>query len=193
MRIIAGRFKQRQLHTPLGMDTRPTLGRTRESLFSMLYGAFEEAKVLDLFAGTGALGIEALSRGAEYAVFCDKAKPAIKAIKKNIAMLKIEDETSVIAGDWTQALSRLRQDNMRFDLIFVDPPYKMDPNPVLKELIVCQTLSKHGIIILEHDVNQTIDIPDGLQVHHQRTYKDTAITFLKKEGEDENHPVSGQL
>lgn len=193
MRIIAGRFKQRRLHTPEGMDTRPTLGRVKESVFSMLFDHIEDACVLDLFAGSGALGLEALSRGAKFSVFCDKAKPAIHVIHKNIDMLNLKSETEVIAGDWTLALRKLQSEDRQFDLIFVDPPYHMEPWPIIEQILVFKTLSKHGIIILEHGANKELTNLAGFRVYKEKRYKETVITFLKREDDVENSAISGQL
>lgn len=193
MRIIAGRFKQRRLHTPEGMETRPTLGRVKESLFSMLFEHIEQARVLDLFAGSGALGLEALSRGAKSAVFCDKAKPALLALRRNIDMLRIKSETEVISGDWSTALQKLRDENRQFDLIFIDPPYNFNPAPILEQIQMFKTLGKHGIIILEHGSEKEITTIAGFRISKERQYKETVLTFLEREDSHEDGALSGQL
>lgn len=193
MRIIAGRFKQRRLHTPEGMETRPTLGRVKESLFSMLFEHIEQARVLDLFAGSGALGLEALSRGAKSAVFCDKAKSALHALRRNIDMLQVKSETEVIAGDWTSALQKLRDENRQFDLIFIDPPYNFNPAPILEQIQMFKTLGKHGIIILEHGSEKEITTIAGFRISKERQYKETVLTFLEWEDSHEDGALSGQL
>ncbi len=193
MRIIAGRFKQRRLHTPEGMETRPTLGRVKESLFSMLFEHIEQARVLDLFAGSGALGLEALSRGAKSAVFCDKAKPALLALRRNIDMLRIKSETEVISGDWSTALQKLRDENRQFDLIFIDPPYNFNPAPILEQIQMFKTLGKHGIIILEHGSEKEITTIAGFRISKERQYKETVLTFLEWEDSHEDGALSGQL
>lgn len=193
MHIIAGRYKQRRLTAPEGQDTRPTLGRTKESLFSMLFGRVEGARVLDLFAGSGALGLEALSRGAEFAVLSDAAQPAIRAIRANVAALKTEERTRVIKGDWRQTLRGLSDDGEMFDLIFIDPPYAMEAVPVLSMVSSCHLLGQNGIMVWEHTREQAEkDIP-GLRVANSRTYRDTVLTFFEREPDDENGVVSGQL
>ena len=193
MRIIAGRFKQRRLHTPEGMETRPTLGRVKESLFSMLFEHIEQARVLDLFAGSGALGLEALSRGAKSAVFCDKAKPALLALRRNIDMLQVESETEVIAGDWSTALQKLRDENRQFDLIFIDPPYNFNPAPILEQIQMFKTLGNHGIIILEHGSEKELTTIAGFRISKERQYKETVLTFLEWEDSHEDGALSGQL
>ena len=193
MRIIAGRFKQRRLHTPEGMETRPTLGRVKESLFSMLFEHIEQARVLDLFAGSGALGLEALSRGAKSAVFCDKAKPALLALRRNIDMLQVESETEVIAGDWSTALQKLRDENRQFDLIFIDPPYNFNPAPILEQIQMFKTLGNHGIIILEHGSENKLTTIAGFRISKERQYKETVLTFLEWEDSHEDGALSGQL
>ena len=151
MRIIAGRFGSRRIEAPKGMDTRPTLDQTRESMFNVLQGEAEGARVLDLFAGSGALGLEALSRGAVWAVFCDTGREAVKVLRANIAALGVGHETCVLAEDCFAALDRLTSEEERFDLIFLDPPYPRDREYVLclealgadpKPLVIVQHASK---------------------------------------------------
>ena len=105
MRIIAGDAGGRQLAAPKGMDTRPTQDKVKESLFSILRNDLEGARVLDLFAGSGALGLEAISRGAESAVFCDVSKKAVAAVKRNIELMRCADRTRVVQGDWRSAVA----------------------------------------------------------------------------------------
>ena len=116
------------------MDTRPTLAKTREALFSMLQGSVQGADVLDLFAGSGALGIEAVSRGARSAVLCDHAAEAARAIRANIAALGIPDRVTFLKTRWEGALDRLEAEGRSFDLIFLDPPYAMPLPPVMAAL-----------------------------------------------------------
>ena len=120
MRVIAGELGGRRLAAPRGASTRPTSERVREALFSML-GELRGLRVLDLFAGSGALGIEALSRGAAHATFVERSAPALAALRANIAALALEERSSVRAGD---ALAALRGAET-YDLVFLDPPYAM--------------------------------------------------------------------
>lgn len=121
MRIITGTAKGCNLKTPKGMSTRPTSDRVKESLFSILGGEVESTRVLDIFAGTGALGLEALSRGAREAVFIDKATD--KLIRENSQHCRLSDRAEILKGDVFAQLNRLSVQGRRFDLVFCDPPY----------------------------------------------------------------------
>ena len=184
MRIIAGRFGSRRIEAPKGMDTRPTLDQTRESMFNVLQGETEGARVLDLFAGSGALGLEALSRGAVWAVFCDTGREAVKVLRANIAALGVGNETRVLAEDCFAALDRLASEEERFDLIFLDPPYTRDAGPVMKKILSDNLLSDSGLIILERDARTALSIPEGLLVRRSKVYGRTALDFITP-GEEE--------
>ena len=122
MRIISGQARGRKLATLEGENTRPTLDRTREALFNILQTRVRGAKVLDLFAGSGALGLEALSRGAQSAVFCDVSRQACAVIQKNIEALRAQDRSRLLCCDAMDALARLAGES--FDVVFLDPPYR---------------------------------------------------------------------
>ncbi|MBA3956961.1 MAG: 16S rRNA (guanine(966)-N(2))-methyltransferase RsmD [Parachlamydiaceae bacterium] len=138
MRIVSGIFKNRTLLTPKGLDTRPTSERMRATLFNICQNYIENARFLDLFAGSGAIGLEALSRGASHATFVDMSKESCLCIKKNIASLNAQQQTTVLHGDVLAQLKRLPH---QYDIIFVDPPYELnlgtqvlafvDQNPIL--------------------------------------------------------------
>lgn len=181
MRIISGEFGSRRILTPSGQDTRPTLDKTRESLFSILTGRLPGATVLDLFAGSGALGLEALSRGADHAVFCDISGQAVRVIADNIAALHLEDRAKLIHADWEQALRRLAGDHLAFDLIFLDPPYRMDSAPALKCITDYGMLTEDGMIIAEHFSKTALLLPKGLVSVRQKEYRDTHVDFIQKE------------
>ena len=123
MRIISGLARGTKLYTLEGENTRPTLDRVKEPLFSIIQNYIKDSVVLDLFAGSGALGLEALSRGAEKAILCDKSYEAMEIIKKNINKTHFEEKTKVLCMDYKKCLSSV---NEKFDLIFIDPPYKND-------------------------------------------------------------------
>ena len=184
MRIIAGRFGSRRIEAPKGMDTRPTLDQTRESMFNVLQGEAQGARVLDLFAGSGALGLEALSRGAVYSVFCDKSKEAVKVLRANIAALGVGEETRVLAEDCFTALDRLAREEERFDMIFLDPPYARDAGPVMEKILSLDLLSANGLIVLERDAGTALSIPDGLRVRRGKVYGRTALDFITPGGEE---------
>jgi 16S rRNA (guanine966-N2)-methyltransferase len=167
MRVVAGELGGRRLQAPKGADVRPTADRVREAVFSIL-GAIDGARVLDLYCGTGALGIEAISRGADTAVLVD-ADPA--PAWRNVEALGIEDRCEVVRSD---ALHYLRREDGRFDLVFCDPPYKLAARlgPDLTRLIP-DRLAKEGRVIIESDVKQPLEVALPLEV--ERRYSDTVI------------------
>lgn len=178
MRIIAGEHRGRTLIAPKGLDTRPTLDRVRESLFNILMPRLLGARVLDLFAGSGALGLEALSRGAAQAVFVDSAREAQVAVAKNIEALDVLDRAKLLRCDWQAAISRLRVDGAQFDLVFLDPPYRLDEaGRMLESLRVSGLLSAHALVIYEHAKGLSPNT-DAWHVADTRRYGDTIITFL---------------
>lgn len=187
MRVIAGEFGSRLLKAPRGMDTRPTLAKTREALFSMLQGSVQGADVLDLFAGSGALGIEAVSRGARSAVLCDHAAEAARAIRANIAALGIPDRVTFLKTRWEGALDRLEAEGRSFDLIFLDPPYAMPLPPVMAALLKKGLLAADGLIIAEHGAQREVLPPEGMAVHRHRAYGDSAITVFAWEEASHAH------
>lgn len=180
MRIIGGAFKGRKLSSLKGDATRPTSDRVRESIFNILAPDIENTMVLDLFAGTGALGIEALSRGAASAVFIDTAVPAVKVIRKNATACNIEPRTRIIRWDIAKNLNCLRPLNPPFDLVFMDPPYNQNLIlPALQSLLTVNALRNYAKIIIEHSGNETI--PQDISTLHltdQRIYGKTLVSFL---------------
>ena len=157
MRIVGGKAKGTILLSPAGKNTtRPTLGRVRESIFNVLANVgLEEAKVLDIFAGTGAMGLEALSRGAAEAVFIDRTTSGI--IRKNAERCHMSGQVKVIARDVTPALKLLG--GKSFDYIFMDPPYRKGYiNEILKEILSCGICSDDAIIVAEHSVSEAPDL-----------------------------------
>ena len=181
MRIIAGEARGRRLFAPEGDETRPTADRVREALFNIIRADVEDAVVLDLFAGSGALALEAISRGAGSAVLCDKSPRAVRAIRRNIELMRAQDKTTVVAGDWQKALSAGGE---RFTLVFLDPPYRMTA-------VYAQALNaRHGagrlangaLIVMEHDAGSPVEgIEPPFAVVDTRRYRDTAITLARVE------------
>ena len=157
MRVIAGDYKGRNLKTPQGTNTRPTTDRVRESLFSTLAsarGGFEDAVVLDAFAGSGALGIEALSRGAAFAVFCEQNRAALQALRSNLEFVEAK-RTSLVAGDVTKRTPHAPQP---FDLLFFDPPYAYSAETViqiLENLEAAGALAAGALISYEYSASET--------------------------------------
>jgi 16S rRNA (guanine966-N2)-methyltransferase len=184
MRVIAGRFGGRRLQAPNGRVTRPTSDKVREALFSML-GNIEGAVVLDLFAGTGALGIEAISRGAGKAVFVERDTGALSSLTDNLAALGVASaEAEVRRGDAFGALRTARQREETYDLVFIDPPYRQarDWGPELSAILP-SLLSPGARAILESDRRAPVELTHpgtgGLEVEQERRYGNTNITIYR--------------
>jgi 16S rRNA (guanine966-N2)-methyltransferase len=179
MRVIAGRFGGRRLIAPRGSGTRPTADRVREALFSML-GPLEGANVLDLFAGTGALGIEALSRGAAAAVFVERERSALCALRANLAAIGLQEaggpQVQVRSRDALVALAEAIARGERYDLVFLDPPYAQAQalGPRLAQALP-RLLWPGGAVVVEADRRAPLAI--DLPVRRQRRYGDTSITI----------------
>ncbi len=178
MRVIAGRFGGRRLVAPKGRSTtRPTSDRVREAIFSML-GDLHEARVLDLFAGTGALGIEALSRGASRAVFVERHPAALAALQANLRALELDEpEAEVRRGEALVALRSARERAETYDLVLIDPPYRRagemggELSPALAPL-----LSAQARVVVESDRRAPLELSWG-EIERERRYGDTTITI----------------
>lgn len=196
MRIIAGEYKGRTLLAPKGMDTRPTLDRVRESLFSILMPYLPSAAVLDLFAGSGALGLEAVSRGAAHAVFVDHGRAAQDAVAQNIQAIRAQERARLLRCDWRAAIATLQKEGGQFDLVFLDPPYRMpQADKMLATLRDSGLLCADAMVVYEHDKATPPDAT-GWTLADVREYRDTVITFLQPqagEGQDADSAVSGEL
>ena len=154
MRVITGSARGRRLKELEGMETRPTTDRVKEGLFSALQFDIEGRKVLDLFAGTGQLGIECLSRGAASAVFVDRRADAVKLIRENLRLTELEDRARVVAGDSMEYLKSIREP---FDIIFLDPPYAVRADDVaglIAGLEAAGSLAPGALVVYEHDNTQ---------------------------------------
>ncbi|MEE4111377.1 MAG: 16S rRNA (guanine(966)-N(2))-methyltransferase RsmD [Desulfobacteraceae bacterium] len=180
MRVISGMLKGRRLTAPDGMATRPTADRIKESVFNILAGSIQTKRVLDLFAGTGALGIEALSRGAASAVFVDRAKAALSAIRRNIRELGLENCTRVIRWNILKNLNCLTPERDAFDLVFMDPPYETNAvSPALAGLVSCGALTAGARVVIEHSRREPIIQPIGrLILSDQRRFGKTLVSFM---------------
>jgi 16S rRNA (guanine966-N2)-methyltransferase len=177
MRVIAGRLGGRRLTAPRGLATRPTSDRVREALFSAL-GDVSGARVLDLYAGTGALGIEALSRGAAHATFVESARPALAALRENLAALGLEGAALVVARPVAAAALR-----GSFDLIFADPPYAAvaEVPAALAALAAAGALAPGVRVVVEHAARDPAPAIGGLAPRPSRNYGDTAVTVYDGE------------
>ena len=183
MRIISGEARGRKLVAPAGEETRPTSDKVRGSLFNIIGARVYDAQVLDLFGGTGAMALEALSRGAEHAVIVDSAREAIQAIERNAeAVLKDEfsSRARVIRADYRSAIGMLN--GMKFDLVFLDPPYRMVDAyaDALRRLKEIDALSGDCLIILERQREQTIPLPDGFESFDTRSYGATSVELVRE-------------
>ena len=157
MRIISGSLRGSKLFTLEGENTRPTLDRVKEALFSKINYDLPESIVLDLFSGSGALALESISIGAEKAYICDLSRDAIRIIKQNIEKTRTEDKTFLLNCDYKKALEKFKKDKIKFDIIFLDPPYKTDfAEEATKIILESNILSDNGIIVLETDDKEKV-------------------------------------
>ena len=181
MRIISGKARGTKLYTLDGTATRPTLDRVKESLFNIIQNDIEDSTVLDLFSGSGAIGLEFLSRGAKRAVLCDSSKDAIKIIKQNVQKTHFEEKVEVYNMEVTKLVERLQ--NQKFDIIYIDPPYATDFIKIsLEKIIEYELVNENTKIIVETDdetriLNQ-IEKMD-VEITDKRKYGRATIIFLK--------------
>ena len=180
MRVISGSARGLKLLSPEGLHTRPTTDRIKETLFNIMQPDIYLSDFLDLFSGSGAIGIEALSRGAEICVFVDNAASSAKIITKNIEAAHLSDKARVIKSDVFDALSDLGKTGGSFDIIFMDPPYAEGFNePVLKKIVESGVLKPDGYIVLERSSDVKLSYIDGLEIFREKIFKNTTLTFLK--------------
>lgn len=182
MRIISGKARGTKLYTLEGIETRPTLDRVKESIFNIIQNNIEDANVLDIFAGSGAIGLEMLSRGAQKAVLCDKSKSAIEIIKKNIEKTHMQDQVELYNSDFKECIQKVQ--NQKFDLIYIDPPYNTNYIfQALKQIIELDIIKEDSLIILETDDEVRIlkEIEEiNIEVIDKRKYGRATVIFLKK-------------
>lgn len=182
MRVITGTAKGRRLTTLEGEDIRPTAAKVKGAIFNSIQFDIEGRTVLDLFAGSGQLGIEALSRGAKKAFFVDLSREAIKVINDNLEHCRLKDNASVFNGD---SISYLKTTREKFDIVFIDPPYKKQL--AVKALsLVLNIMNDGGIIVCETDIKE--ELPDAVgeyTVTKQDTYSKTKLTIYRFSGDNE--------
>lgn len=183
LRIIAGHLKGRKFEVPKDKLIRPTSGKVKEALFSMVGPDLEGAVVIDLFSGTGSLGLEAVSRGAHKVYFGEKSKEGIQLTSKNITTCCTEDRCKLIKGDWEYVLAQIHEPA---DLIFLDPPYKAGlMESCLEQIWERKLLAEDGIIAAEHDVHQKLpDHIGGFSIWKARKYGNTVITLYTISSEE---------
>lgn len=181
MRIVGGIYKSRQVNMPKGVDMRPTQDKVREAIFNIL-GDVSEKTVLELFAGSGAFGIEAISRGAKSATFVDNNFRCIQTIRSNLEMLDVDrSKYNIIKADALMAPSRLAADGKKFDIVFLDPPYYKDiAKKCLIKIDYYDILSPVALVLAEHFKKDALDAQlKGLLFVDERRYGDTLITIFK--------------
>ena len=181
MKIISGFLKGRTIDGFNIEGTRPTMDRVKESLFGIIQSYVENSICLDLFAGSGNLGFEAISNGSKLCYFNDKNIKCINTIKKNIKNFKIEDKTKTLNLDYNKCLNYLNEEKIKLDLIFLDPPYKNNClNEVIDKIINYQLLNESGLIICEVDQNYLNKDFPTLEIIKERKYGDKFIIIYKK-------------
>lgn len=183
MRVISGTAKGCKLNSINDLSTRPTLDRVKEPLFSIIQNYLSEANVLDLFAGSGALGIETLSRGAKHCTFCDKSYKSIQMLKENIKKTRMEEKSTILNIDYNKCLEGLKE---KFNIIFIDPPYKQDiAVKAIEKIMNLKLLSKDGIIILETDEEER-ELEElkevKVEVYDKRKYGRVKLLFIRERG-----------
>ncbi len=180
MRITAGKFRSRVLKTLQGDNTRPTTDKVREAVFSRIGPFFEKGKVLDVFAGSGAVGLEAISRGFDMAVFIEKDYSASQIIRSNIVALEVRDCTELWKCDYRTGLARAQ--GSKFDLIYCDPPYRLNCGSELAELVNSyDLLEDDGILIIETSREEIITVSDMLLIEKEAVYGISKVTYIRKD------------
>lgn len=180
MRVIAGEAKGMRLKSPSGLNIRPTADRVKEALFSIIVPDLTDAVFVDLYAGTGAIGIEALSRGADSCIFIDNNKKSISLIRENLALTKLENRGRVICNDIKKALNHLEEKGFMANIVFLDPPYNIpDLQLIVTFILDSSILKEDGLVIVEHGRNNN-GWTGSMAVAKQKKYGDTYLSFFHK-------------
>ena len=184
MRVISGTARGTKLNSIDSPSTRPTLDRVKESLFNIIQNKIEDSIILDLFAGSEAIGIEFISRGAKKAFFCEKYHEATQMIKQNLKKTAFENKSEIFEEDYTKCLTKLYKRDVKFDIIFIDPPYKANiAADAVKQIISLDLLQKNGIIIVETDEKER-DLKEleilQVEVYDLRKYGRAHLIFLNR-------------
>lgn len=181
MKVISGILKGRNINGYNIDGTRPTMDRVKESLFGMIQAYVKNSICLDLFAGSGQLGIEAISNGASLCYFIDNNKEVIKILNKNIIDLGIKKESKVILSDWKRMLNDFGNQDIKFDIIFVDPPYDYNVyEKILVKVSELDLLNDDGLIILEHSGLKLNDRYNNLTLYKEKKYGSKCVNIYKK-------------
>lgn len=185
MRVIAGKARHLKLETIPGEQTRPTTDRIKETLFNMIQHQLGDSYFLDLFGGSGAIGIEALSRGARKAVFVEKNPAAVRCIRNNLKFTRLEEQAEVLTGDVFDVLRKL-DGKEQFDYVFMDPPYNQElERHVLEVLASCDILSEDALIIVEASLETDFSYVEeyGYRVLKKKSYQTNCHLFLERNDE----------
>ena len=183
MRIITGKARGLHLNVPKNYDVRPTADRVKESLFNIIGSKIVDAAVLDLFAGSGNLGLESWSRGARLVRFVDNSRVSLRLTESNIQKCRAEAECKVLKHDAEAAVDLLYKQGQRFDLVFVDPPYNKGwVQKILVKLEKTPILAESGWLVAEHSMHDDIAIAvsDGYEIFRRQQYGETVLTFIRR-------------
>jgi len=193
VRVIAGQAKGRTLRAPKGRGTRPTTDRVKESIFAIISVKLSQAVVLDLFAGSGALSIEALSRGASQAVLVENDPAAAACIKANLAATEFSERCKLLTMSAFRAVTLLTSQSYNFDIVFLDPPYERGMLPkTLAALVAGKLLRPGAVLVAEHSRKEEIDpIMAHLAIYRREVYGDTAVSFLQASGASDGNNQQG--
>lgn len=180
MKVISGILKGRNIDGYNIDGTRPTMDRVKESLFGMIQNNIKDSIVLDLFAGSGQLGIEAISNGSKKCYFIDNNIEVIKVLRNNINNLNIKDKSIILLSDWKKSLNEFNNKNIKFDIIFVDPPYNYDVyEKILDKVSNLDLLNNNGIIVLEHSNIKLKDKYNNLILYKEKKYGSKSVNIYK--------------
>lgn len=183
MRVVAGKYRSRQLKTVKSNRTRPTTDKNKENLFNMIGPYFSGGVVLDLFAGSGGLGIEALSRGMDELYSVDKAYQAYSIIKENVNALGIE-QAHILKMDYRKALEKFKEDGVRFDLVLLDPPYRMEiNNDIIHTLAAQGNLNDQALIVIEDVKEERLTFDEPFTLIKERDFGITVMQIIRYRGE----------
>lgn len=184
MRVIAGKARRLPLSCPKGLDTRPTKDRIKETLFNIIQNEVPGSVFLDLFSGSGSIGIEALSRGAKKAYFVDKSKIAVDCIRENLQFTKLIDDSTIIGRDAIDALYSIHEEHV--DIIFIDPPYSNDlEKKALDALLEFDYIDSSTLIIVEADIQTDLEeyANRGYQIEREKRYQKNKLIFFRKQSD----------
>lgn len=187
MRVVAGEAKGRVLRAPKGLRTRPPTAKLKEAVFDILGPRTEDVHVLDLFAGSGSFGIEALSRGAREVVFVDNSAQAADAIEKNLSMLRWEERAKVLCLESCLAITKLAEKGRRFDIVFSDPPYCLRVSTQILEMLSASgMLATEGVVVTRSRKDEQLpDVIAGFTSVVQKTYGESRVSFWVMEAKDQ--------